>query len=288
MHNVILFLFQERILMNFSTFLIKLAYSAFIIFIAFLIGPRLKRLIEKGAKHPNEKGAVTFIGSLVSIGTKALGIIVALGQMGVDTSVIVGAFSALGLGISLALKNNMSNVAGGLQIILTKPFTVGDYISIGDKEGTVLKIETMFTTLATYSGQDVIIPNSSCVSEIIVNYSIQPNRRIAIQIPVSLHTDVEAFQEEINKIMNADERILKDPAPHSALTSFSANGQGIVVTAYSYTPIEQYWDVLYDLNLAFQKKRLDANIAQPYDSIQIISDGASQTHEGSHPLQGRS
>ncbi|WP_289647364.1 mechanosensitive ion channel domain-containing protein, partial [uncultured Dubosiella sp.] len=101
--------------------LIKLAYSGLIVFLSFLIGPKIKRIIEKCAKNPTEMGAMTFIGSLCSIGTKTLGIIVALGQMGVDTTVIVGAFSALGLGISLALKNNMANVAGGLQIILTKP-----------------------------------------------------------------------------------------------------------------------------------------------------------------------
>ena len=257
--------------------LIKLAYSGLIVFLSFLIGPKIKRIIEKCAKNPTEMGAMTFIGSLCSIGTKTLGIIVALGQMGVDTTVIVGAFSALGLGISLALKNNMANVAGGLQIILTKPFAVGNYISIGTNEGTVTKIETMFTTLVTYAGQEVIIPNAQCVSEIIVNYSREPYRRMAIALPVPLDTEVEAFQASLNTLMKDDPRVLKDPAPHCALTSFSASGQGIVVTAYAYTLPELYWDVLYDLNLAFQKKRLAQGVSQPYESIQIIADPARQT-----------
>lgn len=265
--NILLFIERKR--MNLTTFAIKIAYSALVIFVFFFIGPRLKKLIEKGAKHPNEKGAVTFIGSLVNISCKALGIIVAMGQMGVDTSVIVGAFSALGLGISLALKNNMANVAGGLQIILTKPFTVGNYIAIGTNEGVVTKIETMFTTLVTYSGQEIIIPNGMCVSEILVNYSREPYRRIAIAIPVSLEIDVESFQKQLDGIMKEDPRILKDPAPHSDLTSFASDGKGMIITAYAHTTIEQYWDVLYDLNLNFQKKRLEADIAQPYESVWI-------------------
>ena len=100
---------------------------------------------------------------------------------------------------------------------------------------------------------------------------------MAIALPVPLDTDVEAFQASLNTLMKDDPRVLKDPAPHCALTSFSASGQGIVVTAYAYTLPELYWDVLYDLNLAFQKKRLAQGVSQPYESIQIIADPARQT-----------
>ena len=118
--------------------MIKLGISVLIIFVFFVLAPKVKRFVMNFDKHPQDQGAMMFLGSIVQISIQCIGIIVALGQLGVDTSVIVGAFSAIGLGISLALKNNMANVAGGIQIVLTKPFLIGDYVEIGTYAGTCL------------------------------------------------------------------------------------------------------------------------------------------------------
>ena len=133
--------------------LIRIGTTLLIVAAGFILGPVLKKGIIKLSKNASDKGALTFIGSAVSLLTKIAGIIIALSQLGVNTNVIVGAFSAAGLGISLALKDNMANVAGGMQILFTRPFMVGDYISVENKEGTVVRIELMFTVVKTPSAQ---------------------------------------------------------------------------------------------------------------------------------------
>ena len=212
--------------------LIKLAYSGLIVFLSFLIGPKIKRIIEKCAKNPTEMGAMTFIGSLCSIGTKTLGIIVALGQMGVDTTVIVGAFSALGLGISLALKNNMANVAGGIQILLTKPFVVGDYIRIDEHKGVVKSIELMFTTLVTDNNKLVVVPNDEIVTNLVTNYSQTPTRRLRLVIPVKLPDDIPKVCARIQAIVEGDPRILKDPPLRVTVDKVVEGYANILLIAY--------------------------------------------------------
>lgn len=169
-----------------------------------------KKGIIKLSKNASDKGALTFIGSGVSLLTKIAGIIIALSQLGVNTNVIVGAFSAAGLGISLALKDNMANVAGGMQILFTRPFMVGDYISVENKEGTVVRIELMFTVVKTPSAQEIIVPNSLMVQEIIINYSRDEYRRISLQFPVSISTDVQALREICIDILKKDSSVIME------------------------------------------------------------------------------
>ena len=190
--------------------LIRTGTTLLIVAVGFILGPVLKKGIIKLSKNASDKGALTFIGSAVSLLTKIAGIIIALSQLGVNTNVIVGAFSAAGLGISLALKDNMANVAGGMQILFTRPFMVGDYISVENKEGTVVRIELMFTVVKTPSAQEIIVPNSLMVQEIIINYSRDEYRRISLQFPVSISTDVQALREICIDILKKDSSVIME------------------------------------------------------------------------------
>ena len=190
--------------------LIRTGTTLLIVAVGFILGPVLKKGIIKLSKNASDKGALTFIGSGVSLLTKIAGIIIALSQLGVNTNVIVGAFSAAGLGISLALKDNMANVAGGMQILFTRPFMVGDYISVENKEGTVVRIELMFTVVKTPSAQEIIVPNSLMVQEIIINYSRDEYRRISLQFPVSISTDVQALREVCIDILKKDSSVIME------------------------------------------------------------------------------
>lgn len=190
--------------------LIRIGTTLLIVAVGFVLGPILKKGIIKLSKNASDKGALTFIGSAVSLLTKIAGIIIALSQLGVNTNVIVGAFSAAGLGISLALKDNMANVAGGMQILFTRPFMVGDYISVENKEGTVVRIELMFTVVKTPSAQEIIVPNSLMVQEIIINYSRDEYRRISLQFPVSISTDVQTLREICIDILKKDSSVIME------------------------------------------------------------------------------
>ncbi|WP_304736335.1 mechanosensitive ion channel family protein [Dubosiella newyorkensis] len=257
--------------MKFTAFLIKLGISVLIIFVFFVLAPKVKRFVMNFDKHPQDQGAMMFLGSIVQISIQCIGIIVALGQLGVDTSVIVGAFSAIGLGISLALKNNMANVAGGIQIVLTKPFLIGDYVEIGTYAGTVTSIDTMFTTLLSVNRQEIVVPNASIISEVVVNYSKEKSRRIQIVLSVSNTTDVKAFMNDLVQIMNEEALLLKDPAPYARVSAFLPNGNGINITAFAFAPVEHYWDILFSLNLKFQQLMQEKQIQQPTDALSIKS-----------------
>ena len=252
-------------------FAIQLGIALLIILVGFVTGPLLRSGIIHLSKNASDKGVMTFIGSACNLSVKAIAIVIALQHLGVQMSIIVGAFSAMGLGISLALKSNMANVAAGLQIILTSPFKVQDFIAIDAYEGRVIRIETMFTTLLTPDHQEVVIPNLDCVTHVVKNYSSQPNRRIYIKIPVGLECDVDAFCKEIVQIAKEDVRIVENPAPVAVMTEFIADGSGINIGLYCHTSFDSYWDVLYDLNEKIQKKRLDMHIESCQQGVMVKS-----------------
>lgn len=250
-------------------FLIKIGISLAIVFVGFILGPVFKRWVMRLSKNTTDKGALTFIGSCISTLTKVIAIVIALSQIGVDTNVIVGAFSAAGLGISLALKDNMANVAGGIQVLFTRPFMVGDYIQVEDKEGTVARIEMMFTVLKTSSNQEIVIPNSVMVQDIITNYSKEKYRRILIQFPVSQNSDFDTIKKICMAILDSDKDVEKSMPKDVAIDSIDANS--ILIGVYCWCGYDVYWDTRHRLYEKIQKKRLEHSIGIPASLIKLDS-----------------
>lgn len=254
-----------------NSFLIKCGAGALEILVGFLLAPVVKRAILRLEKRGVDAGILTFTASCAGIAVRIFAIIIALAQIGVDMSVAVGAFSAVGLGISLALKENMANVAGGMQILMTRPFTVGDYIACGSQEGTVREIEIMFTTLQTFNNQEVIIPNSVLVTSTIMNYSKYPTRRIVISVPVSAQADLADFRAAMLSLMAQDPRILKDPAAKTVVAGFTENGDGVKVNLVCYTENSDFWDVQFDLLQKIQARRAALSLQGPVQIVQVES-----------------
>lgn len=252
--------------MNFDMqMLIDLAIAAAIVAIGFVLGPLFKKWIIKLSKSAPDRGALTFLGSCTSVCVKIFSIVIALSHLGLNMNVIVGAFSALGLGVSLALKDNMANVAGGIQILFTRPFSVGDYIKIEDKEGTVVRIEVMFVVLRTANNQEIIVPNSVAISDIVVNYSLQQNRRVYISFDIAFEEDVDRVIAMCDEILSKDVRVLRDPMYQVVVEQLKPTG--IQMAIYCWCDLSEYWNVLYDVNKAIQKKRLELNIKPGYTLI---------------------
>jgi small conductance mechanosensitive channel len=228
------------------------------------------------AKNGVDKGVLTFTASFANIFIRTLTVIIALAQIGVDMSVAVGAFSAMGLGISLALKENMANVASGLQILITKPFRVGDYIAFNDKEGTVTEIDLMFTALTTFDNQQVIIPNASLISDSIVNYSAFPSRRIVIQVCVDALSDFSAFRQKAVDIMESYPGVLKDPKPKTVTAGLNDAGNGMQINCVCHTSIEEYWDVLYGLIDQLHDLRRSQQLDPPVVRVESVASPAER------------
>lgn len=172
------------------------------------LGPLAKRMILRMARTAPNKGVLTFLASLTNVLIVGLSFLLAMEQLGLRMSGTLSLVSAVGLGMTLALKDNMANVAGGLQILMTKPFAVGDYISVGKHQGTVSSIELMYTTIRTNGSKEVIIPNAVLVQDLIVNWSKDPVMHLTVHVHYPLPGDVKAGLQQARTIAAGCPQIL--------------------------------------------------------------------------------
>lgn len=211
--------------------------------VAWILSNLAKRWCQKVADKSLNKGIMTFIGSFLSIAIKAIGVIIALDQLGVSMNVIVGAMSGLGVGVALALKSNMASVASGLQILMTKPFKVGDYISIGTNYGTVSAIELTFTTLLTNDNETVIIPNNNFLSNNMVNYTRNNSLSCVLDFPCN-STEIRYYLDRLAYCAMDCPLVLQDPQPVARVDHYLSGATADLKLIY-YCKTDQYWET-YD------------------------------------------
>lgn len=242
--------------------------SSFILFVlGWLLAAALKRVILRIASRTPDQGIITFLASLVSIGVRVVTIVMILDQFGVNSNVIVGAFSACALGISMALKSTMSDVAGGVQILLTKPFVLNDYISLEDQEGTVKRIDLMFTELENMDGLTICVPNSKVVGQTLVNYTKKGIRRIHIVLPLGMDSDYETVKAGFLEVIQQSSKVLKDHPMEVSVDGFEQHA--VKFGVYCYCLSEDYLNTYYLLTEKLHKKRIAMGIPCPSDSIQL-------------------
>ena len=209
-------------------------------FIIKQIGRLLSRILEK---RKLEISVQTFLKSLVSILLNLILAFAIVSRLGVETT----SFAALlAVAIGMALSGNLSNFAGGLIILVFKPFKVGDYIESPNASGTVREIQIFHTILVTVDNKVIYVPNGSLSSNAITNYNKQETRRAEWVFGVEYGEDFEKVREVLQRIIDADDRILKDPAPMIALGALSASSVDIKVRVW--TKSADYWNVYFDMN----------------------------------------
>lgn len=242
--------------------------SSLILFVlGWLLAASLKRVILRIASRTPDQGIITFLASLVSIGVRVVTIVMILDQFSVNSNVIVGAFSACALGISMALKSTMSDVAGGVQILLTKPFVLNDYISLEDQEGTVKRIDLMFTELENMDGLTICVPNSKVVGQTLVNYTKKGIRRIHIVLPLGMDSDYETVKAGFLEVIQQSSKVLKDHPMEVSVDGFEQHA--VKFGVYCYCLSEDYLNTYYLLTEKLHKKRIAMGIPCPSDSIQL-------------------
>lgn len=185
--------------------------------VCFLIGVQLIKLIRKIIKKSMQRasaelGAVQFVDSFVKAALYVLLVLMLASSFGVDAASIVAVLGSAGVAIGLAIQGSLSNLAGGVLILLLKPFRVGDYIleSSTGKEGTVTEIQIFYTKLLTVDNKAVILPNGSLANNSIVNMTAQANRRMDIVVSVSYRADLKRAKEVLMNVLMEDDAVLKD------------------------------------------------------------------------------
>lgn len=245
--------------------------------IIFIVGRFIIKLINRLVasilqRRHIEISVQTFLSSLVNIILTILLIITVIGALGVNTTSFAALIASAGVAIGMALSGNLQNFAGGLIILLFKPYRVGDFIDVCGVQGTVSAVQIFHTILLTPDNKAVYLPNGSTSSSTITNYSREDKRRIEWTFGIDYGEDVNRARTAILSVITADARILPDPAPFVAVGGLSDSSVDIIVRVW--VPTEEYWNVYFDMHQrvyeTFNEQKI--NFPYPQQTVHLVQD----------------
>lgn len=240
--------------------------------IIFLVGRLLISLINKlvakvlARKHV-DAGVQTFVKSFVNIMLTILLIVAIISKLGVDTTSFAALLASAGVAVGMALSGNLQNFAGGLIILLFRPFKVGDFIECQGVSGTVKEIQIFHTILTSGDNKVIYIPNGGLSSGTVINYSREETRRVDWTFTVEYGEDFDKVESVINHLIEADERILNTPAPFVNLIALADSSVNVVVRVWVKS--ENYWDVFFSMNKAVYATFNKEGINFPFPQLTI-------------------
>lgn len=207
----------------------------------------INKLVAKGLDKRNIDPAVkSFVCSLVNILLLILLILSVVGALGIQMTSFAALLASAGVAVGMALSGNLQNFAGGIVILILRPYKIGDYVEIGGESGVVKSIQIFNTILTTVDNKTIIIPNNSIASGNLTNYSTEALRRVDFNFGVDYGTEMSKVREVLEKIIAADSRILKTPAHFIGLGELAESSVNINVKVWVKSA--DYWDVFYAMN----------------------------------------
>lgn len=240
--------------------------------IVFIVGRFLISILNKFFAQILEKRKIdvtikTFLKSLVNILLTLLLIVSVVGALGVNTTSFAALLASAGVAIGMALSGNLQNFAGGLIVLLFNPYKVGDWIEAQGVSGTVSEIQIFHTILTMADNKVVYIPNGNLSSGVVINYSRKETRRIEWVVGVDYGEDLAKVERVVRGLLDADSRILKDPAPVVALNALSASS--VDVTIRVWVAAADYWDVNFEVRKNIYNEFNKQNINFPFPQLTL-------------------
>ncbi|OLS59378.1 mechanosensitive ion channel family protein [Pseudomonas putida] len=217
-----------------------------------------------------------FISTLANIILKILLFVSVASMIGVETTSFVAAIGAAGLAIGLALQGSLANFAGGVLILLFRPFRLGDWIEAQGVSGTVDSIQIFHTVLRTGDNKTVIVPNGNLSNGIITNYNRQPTRKVVFDVGVDYEADLQKARNVLLELAKNDPRVHKDPAPQAVVSTLGDSS--ITVSLRIWVNTADYWDVMFMLNEHARDRLKDEGIDIPFPQrvIRVVQETAAQ------------
>lgn len=260
-------------LQNYS---LRILVAIAIFFAGLWLARRLANLARKLMERAEIDITLTkFVRNIVYYTLLLVVVMATLDELGVNTTSFLAVMGAAGLAVGLALKDSLSNFASGVMLILFRPFGVGDVVEAGGVTGTVEEITVFNTILKTPDNQTIIVPNSTIASNVIVNVTAQETRRVDLVFGIGYDDDIGEAKRIIGEIIQADERILDDPAPTIAVADLADSSVNINVRPWVKTG--DYWKVRADLlekvKLAFDEAGI--SIPYPQREVHLVSEAKS-------------
>lgn len=247
---------------------LRLIVGIILLFIAFKITNFVTKRIGKRLKEKNaDKTASLVFLRVIKIGVKLVFFGLFLGFIGIDTASIGALITSIGLAIGLALQGSLSNFAGGVIILIMRPFRIDDYIEAQDAAGTVEDIHLFYTYLRTVDNKVVMIPNGNLSNGNITNYTMKDKRRVDLNIPIAYETDFYKAKQIILDTVEAHELIELKPEPIIRISKYDQSAINICVKVWCKTA--DYWTVHFDLLETLKLKFDEAGIQIPYSKLDV-------------------
>lgn len=240
--------------------------------VVLIVGLRLikiaRKIISKQLdKKEVDKTASKFITDLLGVLLKIVLFISVLTMFGVETTSFVAILGAAGLAVGLALQGSLQNFAGGVLLLIFKPYKIGDFIEAQGETGSVKEIQIFTTVLTTPDLKTIIIPNGAVMNGNITNYSNEGIRRVDLSIGVGYGEDLNKAKEALTKVLAEDSRVLKDPAPVIGVTELGDSA--VTIGVMPYAKLEDYWGVYFDTNQKMKEKLDEAGIEIPFPQMDV-------------------
>ncbi len=239
-----------------------------LLLIGYLIIRMLMRVVDRLLDRSKSVADIrVYIRSGVHIFLWFLLALMVAGSLDIDVTSIIAMLSVAGLAVSLALQNTLSNLAGGLQILVTKPFVVGDYIDAEGTAGTVAEIGLAYTKLTTPDAKRISVPNSQMSGAKITNYTNEDGRRVDLVFSASYDAPTTTVKTAIQEVLDGIEGVRRDPAPVIWINAYGASSIDYVVRAWTGT--QEYWDVYYAIMEGVRESFARHGVEMTYNHLNV-------------------
>jgi small conductance mechanosensitive channel len=245
-----------------------------------VIGRWVAGLLRRGATRGLERAGtdatlVPFLSSMVYYLVLAVVVIAVLGLFGIETTSLVAVLATAGLAVGLALQGTLSNFSSGVMLLLFRPFRIGDFVDVAGTKGSVVEIGIFTTVLKTPDNVKIIVPNSAIYGSTITNYAAYDTRRNDLVIGVSYGDDLSDAEAAIRRVIEADDRVLKDPEPVIAVAELADSSVNFVVRPWCNA--SDYWALRFDLTRRIKEEleKSGCSIPFPQQDVHIINGAAA-------------
>lgn len=252
--------------------LLNFGYRLLIAAVILFIGTRVVRLVRRILKKAFERTELDlsvsrFLVSVSDAGIYALTIFIAADQIGIPSASIIALLGSAGLAVGLSLQGSLANVAGGILIMLMRPFGVKDYIIYSNMEGTVENIGLVYTTLVTVDNKKITIPNGSLSNGAVINVTAQDKRRIDIEVGIGYSSDMKKAKEIIRHIYESHPLILTEDGITAYVGELAASA--VIIGGRGWTKTEDYWNVRWALIESIKEEFDRAGIEIPFNQMEV-------------------
>jgi small conductance mechanosensitive channel len=246
----------------------KILLAVAILVIGMMIVKRISKITNKVLrKRKFDESLTTFLSSMVSISLKILVVVTALGQLGVEMTSFIALIGAAGLAIGMAFSGTLGNFAGGVMILIFKPYSVGDYISAQGEEGFVKEIQIFNTIILTLDNKTVIIPNGAMANGSMINFTMQEKRMVNFTVGIAYGDDYEKAKSTLEKFVSEDDKILKDEPNFIGLLELADSSVNLTLRVWCKT--EDYWGVFFKMNERIYKEFGKEGLNIPFPQLDV-------------------